>query len=107
MHHHVQVLTSITCVVLAKSDPPAAIDPPTAPGRDPVAKTCEEVVQASIGRGVEVDRMEVERRLEAAADPVGEVLGPDGVVPLVSRDPLRLRLAAPVLVLPASLSRSW
>jgi hypothetical protein len=57
--------------------------------------------------GVEVDRMEVERGLEAAADPMGEVLGPDGIVPLVSRDPLRLCLAAAILVLPASPSCLW
>ena len=57
--------------------------------------------------GVEVDRMEVERGLEAAADPMGEVLGPDGIAPLVSRDPLRLRFAAAILVLSASSSRSW
>jgi hypothetical protein len=101
------VLTSITGIVLAKPDPPAAIDPPTAPGRDPAAEPGEEVIQASIRRVVEVDRMEVERGLEAAADPMGEVLGPDGIVPLVSRDPLRLCLAAAILVLPASPSCLW
>jgi hypothetical protein len=107
MHHEVQVLASITEVVLAKPDPPAAIDLSAAPSGDPVAEPGEEVVQTLIGWGVEVDRMEVERRLKAAADPVGEVLGLDGVAPLVSRDPLRLRLAAAILVLPASSSRSW
>ncbi len=106
VHHHVQVLASGTGVVLAKPDPPAATDLPTAPGCDPVAEPCEEVVQALVGRRIEVDRMDVERGLEAAADLVGEVLRTDGIVPLASCDPLRLYLAAAILARPASPSRS-
>jgi hypothetical protein len=46
--------------------------------------------------GIKINRMEVERGLEWPPDLVGEVLGPDGITPLLGRDPLRLCLASSI-----------
>ncbi len=43
-----------------------------------------------------MDGVEIEGRSERASDPVGEVLGPDGVPPFIGSDALRLRLEASI-----------
>jgi hypothetical protein len=102
---HVQVFAPVTSVVLAKPNPPASAEPTPAPCGHLVAETCEEAVQIPFRLGIEIDRMKVERGLETAADPMGKVLGPDGVTALLGRDPLRCCLPASVEA--ASTSLPW
>jgi hypothetical protein len=101
----VQVFSVVTSVVLTKPDPPAPAEPAPAPRGDPVAETREEDVQAPFRLSVELDGVKVERGLETAADPVGEVLGSDDVTPLLDRDPLRAGLPAAVEAASTSLPR--
>ncbi len=96
VHDHVQMLAPVTSVVLPKPDPPAPANFSPAPGCQPDSETCEEAIQIPFGLGIKINRMEVERGLEWPPDLVGEVLGPDGITPLLGRDPLRLCLASSI-----------
>jgi hypothetical protein len=102
MHDHVQVLAALTGIVFPCPDPPAPANSATAPSGDPVAESCKEVVQIALGLGVEVNRVEIERGLESAPDPMGEVLGPDQIPLLGCRDALRLWLSTTIPALPCS-----
>ncbi len=97
MQDHVQVLVALASVVFATPNPPTAIDPPPAPRCDPVSEFGEEDVKITLGPGVEMDGVKVERGSERAPDEVSEVLGSDDIAPPGCRDALRLRLVAAVL----------
>jgi hypothetical protein len=97
MQDHVEMFAALAGVVLAKPNPPAPLDPPPAPRRDPVPNAGEEGIEIAFRSGVEVDWVEVERSPERASDEVSEVLCSDDIAPSGCRDALRLRLVAAVL----------
>jgi hypothetical protein len=94
VHDHVEMLASFGRVVLPRPDPMGADPPAATPCGDARSQADEEVVQIALGIGIEMDRMEVQGRLERASYHSGEAVSPSQALPLLSCDALRPCLAA-------------